>query len=294
MAPALLKKLFGRSSKPTDHERLLAPSLSASSSEKVVTKKLDTGTSETTSTEDKDKNKHDIKTCSVQICPHEALSFERMKRIVNLPRFKYYGRNRIGAFTQASSHHHVPCSEGTYRCKPYPKDFSSLKAKGSYNYQMCWDGGYAGLVLSVDWSMNLDEHTAFTGSVPQLQNFLNALDIHLCQHITMGTSIIANELFALCNPSRVGGDPVEAYEKAHRAERGHQCMRCPTEFETYQEEEKCHILVKRYLGQGTSIYDGRWLAQCGEGNHRLRSLGVAALQSLKGAGSMPDPMDGLM
>ena len=278
MAPALLKKIFKRSSQRTDYERLLSPSLNARRSEPVVTN--DTGTSKKpTSAENKDKNKHDIKTCSVQICPHETLSFERMKRIVNLPNFKS-GRDKIGAFTNAPGRHHVPSSSGTYRCKPYPKGFSSLKAKGCYKYQRGWEGEYGGLVLYVDWSMNLGQHKDYTGSVSVLQRFLKALDIHLCQHITMSDSTIAGELFRFCNPGSVEMDPVKAYEEAHRGRRAHRCTRCHTTFETYQEEgEKCHILVKRCLGQGTSIYEGRWLDQCGEEKHRLRSLGVAALQN---------------
>ena len=279
MAPALLKKLFKRSSQSTDNEELLLPSPSARSSETVVTKNLETDTSKKpTSVENKDSEKHDIKTCSVQICPHETLSFERMKRIVNLPNFKY-GRDKIGAFTNTPSHHHVPSRAGTYRCKPYPKDFSSLKAKGCYKYE--WAGGYAGLVLCVDWSMDLDEHKACTGSVPELQRLLNALDIRLCEHITVGDPTIVAELFGFCNPSRVEGDPLEAYEEAHRVRRARRCTGCHTTFETYREGGAFHVLVKRYLGQGTSIYEGRWLAQCGEGKHRLRSFGAAALQGLR-------------
>ena len=287
MAPALLKKLFKRSSQHTDYDRLLSPSLSARSSETVVTKNLDTGgtSKKPTSAENKDKNEHDIKACSVQICPHETLSFERMKRIVDLPNFKSAARDKIGAFTKAPSLYHVPSSAGNYCCKPYPKGFSSLSAKGYYKYQLDWLGGYDGLVLCVDWSMNLDEHKDFTGSVSVLQRFLNVLDIHLCHHITMGDSTIAEALFRFCNSSRVEGDPVEAYEEAaHRGRRANQCHKCHTTFETYQEEgEACHILVKRYLGQGTSIYEWRWLNQCGEeGKHMLRSIGVAALQSWRG------------
>ena len=287
MAPALLKRLFERPSQRTDYERLLLASPSARSSETLVSKDLDTGTSKKkpTSAENKDSDEHDIKTCSVQICPHETLSFERMKRIVQLPNFKY-ARDKIGAFTKAPSHHHVLSSEGTYRCEPYPKDFRSLNAQGHYKYRWGFDGSYDGLVLYVDWSMNLEEHKGFTSSRSQLQRFLNALDIHLCEHIMMSDMEITAELFGFCHPSRVEGDPVEAYEETHRARSANQCRKCHTTFETYQEEEESHILVKRYLGQGTSIYEGRWLAQCGEGKHRLRSFGVAALQNLRQAAAI--------
>lgn len=286
MAPALLKKMFERSSQRTDYERLLLASPSARSSETLVSKGLDTGTSKKSanprSAENKDSNKNDTKTCSVQICPHETLSFERMKRIVHLPHFKY-NRDKIGAFTKAPSHHHVLSSEGTYRCEPYPKDFRSLNAKGHYKYQRGFDGSHDGLILCVDWSMNLDEHKDFTSSRSQVQRFLDALDIHLCEHITMSDMKITAELFEFCHPNRVEGDPVEAYEEEHRARRANQCRKCHTTFNTYQEGEESHVLVRRYLGQGTSIYEGPWLAQCGEGKHKLRSLGVAVLQSLRQA-----------
>ena len=281
MAPALFKKFFERSSQRTEYEKLVLSNPSARSSETVVNNYLDTGTSKKpTQAENKDSNKHDIKTCSVQICPHETLPFERMKRIAHLPNFKY-ARDKIGAFTKAPGHHHVLSSGGIYRCKPYPKDFSSLKGEGYYKYQRSFGGGYDGLVLWIDWSMKLDEHKGFTGSVSELQRFLDVLDIHICQHITMSDLQIAAELFELCNPSCVEDDPVEAYEEAHRARWASQCTRCHTTFETCQKGEACHILVKRYLGQGGSIYEGRWLAQCGEGKHRLRSFGAAALQSLR-------------
>ena len=280
MALALLKKLFKKSPQHTDYEKLPPPSLGAKSSETVVLKNLDTGTrtsKKPTSAENKNNNKHDIKTCSVQICPHETLSFKRMKRIIHLPNFEY-GRVKVGAFTKAPSHHHVPSSAGTYRCKPYPKTFSCLKAKGYYKYERGFPREYAGLMLCVDWSMNFDAHKKFTGSVSELQRLLNVLDIHLCQHITMSELTIAEDLFRFCNPSGVEGDPVVAYEEAHRTHDPKQCTRCHTVFETYQEGKACHILVKRYLGLGTSIYEGRWLAHCGEEKHRLRSFGVAALQ----------------
>ena len=281
MSPALLKKFFKRSSQRTDYERIRHPSPSASISERPVTNNLDTGTSQKpTSAENKDSNKNDIKSCSVQICPHETLSFERMKRIVHLPDFKD-ARDKIGAFTKAPGHHHALCSEGIYRCKPYPKDFGSLRGKGYYKYQRSFGDGYEGLVLYVEWSINLDELKAFAGSMSELGILLDVLDIHLCPHITISNSPMAAELFELCNPSDVEGDPVEAYEEAYRARAANRCTRCHTRFETYQVEEMFYILVTRYLGQGTSIYEGRWLAQCGEAKHRFRSFAVAALQGLK-------------
>ena len=286
MAPAFLKKLFKKSPQHTDHEKLLPPSLGAKSSETVVPKNLDTGTSKKpTSAENKNNNKHDIKTWSVQICPHETLSFERMKRILHLPDFED-GKEKVGAFTKAPDYHHVPSSAGTYRCKPYPKAFSCLKAKGYYKYQRGFERAWVGLVLCVDWSMNLDGHENFTGSRSRLQRVLNVLDIHICPHITMSHSSIATELFRFCNPSGGEGDPVQAYEEAHRTRKTKQCSRCNTVFETYQEGRTCHILVKRYLGQGTSIYERGWLDQCGEEKHRLRSLGVAALQIYRGTPEM--------
>ena len=289
MAPALLKKFFKRSSQRTDYDRFRHPSPSAGSSEELITKNLEKDTlQKPTSAENKDSNKNDIESCSVQICPHETLSFERMKRIVHLPDFMY-GRDKIGAFTKAPRHHHALCAEGIYRCKPYPKDFGSLKGKGYYTYQRGFGGGYDGLVLYVEWSMHLDELKGFTGSVSELRSLLDVLDIHFCQHVTMGNSSMAEELFEFCNPSAAEGDPVEAYEEARRVRGASRCRRCHTTFETYLEGERCYTLVKRHLGQGTSMYEGRWLAQCGEEKHRLRSFAVAAWKGLRESAEMGVP-----
>ena len=281
MAPALLRKFLEKSSQRTDYEKLPSLSGSTKSLQTIVTKNAVTGTSkESSDAENKDDNEDDIKTICIQLCPHETLSFERMKRIVHLPFFKCSG-DKIGAFTKAPSPHHVPSKAGTYRCKPYPKSFSSLKANGYYRYQQGYEGGYEGLILCIDWSMNFDDHMDLVGSVSEIQRLLDALEIHLCQHTTLSDLRIATKLYRFCHSNRLAGDPVEAYEEAHRARRVDGCKKCHTTFEMFQDENACHIQVKRYLGKGISAYERRWLAQCGERRRRLRSLGVAALQSCR-------------
>ena len=71
-----------------------------------------------------------------------------MKRITHLPYFKYSG-DKISAFTNAPGFHHMPSVAGTHLCKPYPKDFSSLRATGIYKYKRGFRGDYDGLVLLV-------------------------------------------------------------------------------------------------------------------------------------------------
>ena len=283
----LLRKLFERSPPCKDCEELLPLSEKPRRPKAHATGGSETGTYRKPSgAESKDGDKYDIKTSCVQICPHETLSFERMKRIVCLPHFKY-SRDKIGALTKIPGHHHVSSAEGTYRCTPYPKAFGSLKAKGFYKYQLGYEGSYDGLVLCVDWTMNFDKHMDLAGGcVSDLQRFLDPLDIQLCRHTKIGDARIASKLYGFCNPSRAAGDPVEAYEEVHRSRRTDRCTRCHTTFETYKEGKSCHILVKRYLGKGTSAYESRWLAQSGEGKHRLRSFGAAALQSCKDLAGM--------
>ena len=279
MAPALLRRLFEKSPQRTDYEKLLPPTQSPRSSQTLVTEGPDTSTCKKVSdAETKNRTTYDIKTSFVQICPHETLSYERIKRIVHLPYFKYSGDN-IGAFTKAPGLYHASSVAGTHLCKPYPKNFSSLKANGFYKYQQGYEGSYEGLVLCVHWTMSFEDHMDLAGTVSDLQRLLDALNIDLCQHTTMGELWIAKKLYRLCNPSRPAGDPVEAYEALHRSRRTERCRRCHTTFEIYKEGKKCHITVKRYLGMGTSPYEKRWLAQCGEGKHRLRSFGAAAAQS---------------
>ena len=127
--------------------------------------------------------------------------------------------------------------------------------------------------------MSFGDHKDIAGSVSDLQRFLDTLDIRFCQHTKMNDLRVAAKLYRLCNPSCPAQDPVDTYEEAHRGCIAKGCKRCPTTFETYKEGGVCHVLVKRHLGQGASVYEKRWLAQCGEKKkHRLRSFGVAALQ----------------
>ena len=222
MAPAFFTKLFVKSPQSANYEKLLTPSQSTRSSQTLDSKKSDAATHKNPSiTEDEDHNRHTIKTSCVQICPHETLSFERTKRIVHLPYFKYSG-NKIGAFTESPGPHHVRSSAGIYRFKPYPKTFNSLKATAFYKYQRGFEESYDGLVLCLDWSMKLDEHREFTGSVEELQRFLNLLEIQLCQHIRISDARIAARFYKFRNRGRRAGDPVEAYEEA-RSQNGRMC-----------------------------------------------------------------------
>ena len=274
MAPGFLRRLFDKSPQHTDFEKSILACRSPRYPRKVVPEDSDSPTSEKpSSAEIKSCNGHDC----VQICPHETLSFERMKQIIHLPYFKYSG-DKIGAFTNAPSPHHISSKAGDHLCKPYPRSFSSLRANGFYKYRRGFERDYDGLVLCVYWTMNLDDHTGFAGSVSDLQRFLGTLQIRLCQHTMMDDLRIAARLYRFCNPSRRSRDPVESYEEVHCGRKTERCRRCHTTFETYKEGKACHILVKRYLGKGISAYEKRWLAQCGEEKHRLKSLGVAALQ----------------
>ena len=57
--------------------------------------------------------------------------------------------------------------------------------------------------------MDLDEHTEFTGSVSNLQRFLGALQIQLCEYTMMDDLQVAADFYRFCNPSRSVRDPVE-------------------------------------------------------------------------------------
>ncbi|KAF6237486.1 hypothetical protein HO173_004376 [Letharia columbiana] len=278
MAPTLHRKLFDKTPQRTDDERLPPPTRSSKSSETLVTEGSDTDIyKKPSSAEEKGRNKLDIKTSCVQICPHETLTFERMKRIVHLPYFRYSG-DKVDGFTNGFGPYHVSSVVGNHLCKPHPNRFSSLKANSFYKYQRGYEGSYDGLLLCVHWTMSFDDHMDVASSVSDFQRFLDILDIRLCQHTKMSDSRIAAKLYKLCDSSRMARDPVEAYEEGYRGCITERCKECHTTFETYKEGEACHILVKRYLGKGSSAYEKRWLAQCGEKRHRLWSF-AAALRS---------------
>lgn len=281
MAPTLFRNLFVKNPQQTDTEKLLAGTKSSRSSEILVTQGSQNDASkESSSANERSHERKDVKASCVQICCHEKLSFERMKRITRLPDFKYSG-DKIDAFTKAPSPYHVLSAAGTHRCRPHPNDFSSLEAKSFYKYQSCYEGQYDGLTLCVHWTMNFDDHMAIAGSVSDLQRFLGTLDIRLCEHAKMSDLRIAGKLYRFCNPNGPVQDPVDVYEKLHRGRVIDKCKECHTVFDTYKEGRLSHVVVKRYLGSGSSAYEQRWLAQCGEEGHRLRSFGVAVFQTLK-------------
>ena len=281
MAPAMLRKLFDKSPqhKDSDCEKLLRPGQDPRNSQSLENEASNNGTYKKFSdAEAKDRNKHDIKNSCVQVCPHETLSYERMKRIVNLSCFRYNGR-KVGAFTKTPGPHHASSAAGSHLCTPHPRDFGSLQASGFYRYEGDCHGYFDGLMLCVNWTMSFDEHMDLARSVSLLRRFLDGLDIQLCPHTKMDDWRMAAKLHALCQSSPPAKDPVEAYVEAHRGRRMEACEECFTTFETYKDEKGCHILVKRYLGKGFSAYEKRWLAQCGEGKHRLRSFGAAVSQA---------------
>ena len=122
-------------------------------------------------------------------------------------------------------------------------------------------------MLYVHWTMSFGDHKDIADSVSDLQRFLDTLDIHLCQHTKMSDLRIAAKIYTLCNLSRPAQDPVDTYKEAHRGRIAKGCKRCQTTFERFKEGSVCHVLAKRYLGPGASVYEKRWLAERGEKKH---------------------------
>lgn len=271
MAPALLRKAFEKIRPREYHDKLLPSSRNPKTSRKPVTEGSETGTyRKPPGTESGDRNTYDIMPSSIQICPHETLSFDRVKRIVRLPYFKSSGDD-VCAFTNAQGHYHVSSKEQgeIYRCKPCPEVFKRLKAKAYYIYERSVDPHFDGLSLYVDWTMKFDDDMDVAGSLSDFTSFLDTLEIELCQHMRMGDAHVAAKLYRLCN-SGPTGDPVEAYNKMQRR-RETKCPSCSTTYDTYREGKSCHVLVRRCLGKGISAHERVWLDQCGEGKQALRN-----------------------
>lgn len=280
MAPALLRKLFDKPPPREDHDQLLTSGQSPETSREPVTKVSETGTDrEPSSTRNDDRNISDITKCSIQICPHETLSFERMKRILGLPNFKY-NRKEICAFTNVSGHYQVLSKEETYQCRPRLEVCRSLKADAFCTYNRNLDGGLRDLIVTIDWTMKLDAHMDVAGSLPDMQRFLDRFHIELCRHMFMSHPKIATKLLRLCNPEAPVEEPVEGYEEMQRR-RAEKCPGCNTTYDVYKDEESYHVLIKRYLGPGKSAYYKGWLDQCGEKGHALRSFGAATMDFLR-------------
>ena len=183
MAPKVLKRVFDKTPQGTDCEMLLPPTESSRSSAKLVTY------NRPSSAEEKCSHKYDVKISCVQTCPHETPSFERMKRIVHLPYFKY-SVEKIEAFTNFPAPNHMSTVAGTHLCKPHPNDFSSHKSNGFYGHQRGYEGIYDSLVLCVYWTVSFADMD-FAGSVSSIQRSLDTLDIHLCEYTRMSGLKIA-------------------------------------------------------------------------------------------------------
>ena len=281
MAPALLKKLFERSPQSRDNEKRRLLTQQQRNEQTDLKDDSNIGNQKSFSSAKTEKRKKDDSEPSyVQICPHETLSFERVKRIMNLPNFqREWPRAKVGAFTSVPGHHHVLSEEGDLVCKPYRDTFKSLEARGYYRYVESHCGTTDGFMLCVDWTMEVDHlMDTITDSLTDLQSFLDTLDINLCQHVKLGDCRITTKLYNFCNEYRPIQDPVEAYI-GRRIGDQMECRKCYTTFDIREEGDVFRITVKRYMGLGFSAYDHRWLIQCGEERHTLKSIGVAAKQS---------------
>ena len=205
----------------------------------------------------------------VQICPHEALSFDRLQRIANLPNLKTNGK-KIDALTPTSDHHHRGHDKDTKEpqdsCKPLGYNISSfigsLKGFGTYTWKS--SGSKSGMMLSFHWEMRcLESAEVKCDSPAELQAFLDSTHIWLCSHKKLSDLAIVNGIYGIINPL---GKPVDPIDRYMTKEVGNDCEHCGTKIKVYKRKEgadrTCRVDTKRYLGKAEQAEDQVWLGQC--------------------------------
>lgn len=144
---------------------------------------------------------------SVQVRPHEFLSFERLQRVMGLPGFK--GSNEdLDALTAGPDH----VASDSYisnnrRCKPRPIKFDGLKAHSYYRSSkpQC-------LVLTT-WSISsIFMDRSHCSSRAALQDVLRDLDIKLCPHKKFDDPWIVELLYRMAHRDEKLADPLDQWE----------------------------------------------------------------------------------
>lgn len=211
---------------------------------------------------------------SVQICPHETLSFARLQRLINLPRFRY-NQAKIDALTPDFDHHHRGHDQKTKECQDSCKPLGivedsgfvgSLKGFGTYSYQSPYAGCAGGLALSFHWEMKcLDPEQVTYQTTTELQEFFKTTGISLCPHTMLSDIDIVNMIHPIINRNGKPADPIDRYLAKEAIK---YCATCPTEIRIRLRTEgkqgrTCRIDTKRWFGGGDGRHE-QWRSQCVE------------------------------
>ena len=210
---------------------------------------------------------------SVQVCPHQGLSFSRFQRIMNLPDFKN-NRAKLDCLTPASDYHHRGHDKDSKECQDSCKPLSDVSSsgiigtlKGFGTYAWKNTGSHSpGLVLSFHWEMKcLSPGEVTYRAVHELKEYLTKANVQLCPHKRLDDLDIVNAIHPIVNTDGVPADPIDRYLAKQESK---DCKFCDTTIKVYMRTggiagKTCRVDTKRYLGSGKDN-ETQWGKQCAD------------------------------
>lgn len=206
----------------------------------------------------------------LRICPHENLSFERLQRIVNLPKFKSSNKtiDAIGG-TQAKEHIQIFDFDDRTCC---PIEGHLFEAKGVFKlkyrskHHVLRVSSVVGLELHVTWTLGYYKDGATREDIEQYLEKLQ--EVPLCSHKSMNDPWIIDTMYMIAHPPEVSSDPIDQWQKPRISEpsieRDQDCQLCRTHIKlSGVAGRRPKVEVTRILGAGVSKDDLVWRAQCG-------------------------------
>ena len=224
---------------------------------------------------------------SLRLCPHEDLTFERLKSIKGML-YEEYLKNGMEIIrnTKEERHEKVQDPDEKWPCKIWAchADNEGRLSTGIFKLKLSSKphkffghkrDPVIGLELRIWWELRV--YCASGNSRDQINQFLQMCDmIQLCPHMMMDHPWIQKTVY---NFRRVRDVPepssMDQYmQYTHKSKppppqppQAHDCNRCKTHVEVSYKPSKhfdvVYVRITRHLGEGVEENDPTWLAQCG-------------------------------
>lgn len=193
---------------------------------------------------------------SLQLCPHQTLSFEDLQEIAKSLTTSSIDE-AIDALT-LNCHEHRRQFDGTTEkaktvCVSSP---GLLKGFGSFVSEDSRDPAHnPGVALCFHWDLgSLGGIRGQVENAAELEQFLCADGIQLCPHMKISDPDVIDTVFGFIR--RASGQEVIA-----------DCDQCDTEVKVFArtegDDQMCRVTTTRYLGTMKDPEDPVWIAQCG-------------------------------
>ena len=193
---------------------------------------------------------------SLQICPHQTLSFQNLREIAKSLTTSSTDET-IDALTPSCREHRSQFDGTTEKAKTVCVSSPGLlRGFGTFLSEDSRDPAHIpGVALCFHWDLgSLGGIRGQVETAAELQQFLCADGIQLCPHKRISDSDIIRAIFGFI-------------KRASAQEVITGCDRCDTEVKVFArmegDDHVCRITTKRYLGTMKKPNDPVWFAQCG-------------------------------